>query len=76
MCKIILPKSHRLHSTDMGILFGQQFLVCGSVSRLCVHLTVVRCLATLQYSSDHRRIGEAKNPGPEGTDHVEITIGV
>lgn len=75
-CRITLPKSHRLRRTDMGVLSGRQCVVFGSVGKLCVHPAVVRYLANLQYSSDHRRIGEAKNPGPGGLDHVEITIGV
>ena len=37
---------------------------------------MIRVCTMLPYNSDHRRIGEAKNPGPEGEDHMEITIGV
>ena len=76
LCRVgLLPKSHCLCRTSQGTLDGA-ILVRVLEDEQCKHHSAIRVATNLPFSSDHRRIGEAKNPGPKGSDHVEITIGV
>ena len=68
------PKSHCLYRVSKGVLCDDA--VRGLANKHCLLIAIVRGLVNLQYSSDHRRVGEAKNPGPEGEGLVEITVGV
>ena len=71
-----LPKCHCLLSADLGVLSDKKVTVQWSACKPCEHIIVAVVHSVSPYNSDHRRIGEAKNPGPEGEDHMEITIGI
>ena len=71
----LLPKSRCLCRASLGVL---DFTISVDVlaDKQCKHHSAIRVSSNLPFSSDHRRIGEAKNPGPAGRDQVEITIGI
>ena len=71
-----LLKCHCLLRADLGVLSDRKVSVHWSACNPCEHTIVAVVHSVSPYNSDHRRIGEAKNPGPEGEDHMEITIGI